>query len=242
MQAIVLAGGKGARLKPFTNAIPKPLVPLGDMPILEIVLRQLKHHGVRRVTMAVNHLAHLIMAFFGNGSKLGLDIDYSIEETPLGTAGPLKLIERLESDFLVMNGDLLSTVDYRDVMRAHRATAADITIGTYKKHVKIDLGVLTLDGNDLVGYTEKPTYSFDVSMGIYAMARRVVDLIRPGEKVDLPDLVLRAKAEGLRVKCYSGDYEWLDIGRVEDYESAVELFNSRREAYLPDEQPPHTGR
>jgi NDP-sugar pyrophosphorylase family protein len=235
MQAIILAGGKGARLKPFTNAIPKPLVPLGDTPILEIVLRQLKHHHVSRVTMAVNHLAHLIMAFFGDGAKLGLDIDYSIEETPLGTAGPLKLVKGLEDDFLVMNGDLLSTIDYEDLMRVHQAGDADVTIGTYEKHLKIDLGVLTIDGDDLVGYTEKPTYTFDVSMGIYAVAKRVVDLIRPGERLDLPELVLRAKAEGFKVKCYSGDYEWLDIGRVEDYETAVELFNSRRDAYLPDE-------
>ncbi len=235
MQAIILAGGKGTRLRPFTAALPKPLIPVGDMPILEVVLRQLRHYGADRITIAVNHLAHLIMAFFGNGEKLGLSIEYSLEEQPLGTAGPLGLIEDLDQNFLVLNGDLLSTIDYAQLFRFHADTGADITVGLFRKNLKIELGVITTAGEDLVDYVEKPTYSFDVSMGIYAMRRSVIDLLNKGERLDLPQLVLRARDDGRVVKCFTGDYQWLDIGRPDDYETAVSFFTENRKAYLPDE-------
>ncbi len=235
MQALILAGGKGTRLKPFTNAIPKPLVPVGDLPILEIMLRQLRHHGVKRVTLAVNHLARLIEAFFGDGSRLNLDIKYSLEETPLGTAGPIRMIGNLDDDFLVMNGDLLTTIDYADLFRRHRASGAIATIATFKKEVKIDLGVLELDGEKFIDYIEKPTYYFTVSMGIYALNRRVSHYIPEGEQFDMPDLILALHKAGEKVLCYSGDYDWLDIGRLDDYEHAVTVFEANRGAYLSEE-------
>jgi NDP-mannose synthase len=232
IQALILAGGKGTRLKPFTNAIPKPLMPVGDLPILEIVLRQLRRQGVTRITLAVNHLARLIEAFFGDGSRLGLDIAYSLEETPLGTAGPIRLIVALHDDFLVMNGDLLTTIDCSDLFERHKATGAVATVATFKKEVKIDLGILQIDGGRFVDYIEKPTYHFTVSMGIYAMNRRVVDYIPQGEKFDMPDLILALHRAGEKVFCYSGDYDWLDIGRLDDYEQAVMIFEANRNAYL----------
>ena len=232
LQALILAGGKGTRLKPFTNAIPKPLVPVGDLPILEIVLRQLRRSGVGRVTLAVNHLAQLIQAFFGDGSKLGLNIAYSVEDTPLGTAGPLRLIKKLDDNFLVMNGDLLTTIDYRGLFNRHVAEGAAATIATFQKKLKIDLGVLEVNGERFVDYIEKPTYNFTVSMGIYAMNRRVIDYIPPDRPFDTPDLILALHKAGEKIVCYSGDYDWLDIGRIDDYEQAVGIFEANREFYL----------
>lgn len=229
---LILAGGKGTRLKPFTNAIPKPLVPVGDLPILEIVLRQLRNHGVTRITLAVNHLARLIEAFFGDGERLGLEIRYSLEESPLGTAGPIRLAGELDDDFLVMNGDLLTTIDYADLFRRHKAEGAVATIATFQKKVKIDLGVLVVEQGQFSDYIEKPTYSFTVSMGIYALSRRVLDFIPTDKPFDMPDLILALHRAGEKVLCYSGDYDWLDIGRMEDYEQAVVLFEANRSAYV----------
>jgi NDP-mannose synthase len=234
MQAVILAGGKGTRLKPFTNAIPKPLVPIGDMPILEVVLRQLRHFGVTNVKIAVNHLARLIEAFFGTGKDFGLEISYSMEESPLGTAGPLGILSDLEEDFLVMNGDLLTTIDYGDLFNFHRRLGSAATIATFAKEVKIDLGVLKMDGDTFVDYIEKPTYRFAVSTGVYVLSRRVLRRIPQGVKFDMPDLILELQRGGEAVRCYTGDYDWLDIGRVEDYETAAGLFEANRTKYLPE--------
>jgi len=232
MQAIILAGGKGARLRPFTNVIPKPLVPVGDLPILEIVLRQLIACGVTRVTLAVNHLARLIEAFFGKGRQFGLEIEYSLEDIPLGTAGPLRGVKALDQDFLVLNGDLLTTIDYGDLFRMHLSQHSAATIGAFRKEVKIDLGVIRTEEDRFVDYIEKPTYTFTVSMGVYAMNRRVLDYIPADTKFDMPDLILALHRAGERIVCYSGSYEWLDIGRPEDYKRAIELFETNRQAYL----------
>jgi NDP-mannose synthase len=233
MQVLILAGGEGTRLKPFTNVIPKPLVPIGDLPILEVVLRQLKSHGADRIVLAVNKLARLIEAFFGDGSRLGLKIVYSLEDTPLGTAGPIRLVRELDEDFILMNGDLLTTIDYSDFFRCHKIAGATASIATFQKEVKIDLGVLETKNGELANYIEKPTYHFTVSMGIYALNRRAIDYIPNGTKFDMPDLVMALHKSGEKLLCYSGDYDWLDIGRIEDYETAVELFETNRDAYLP---------
>lgn len=232
MQALILAGGKGTRLKPFTNVIPKPLVPVGDLPILEIILTQLSRHGVKRVSLAVNHLARLIEAFFGDGSRLGLDITYSLEETALGTAGPIRLINDLDENFLVMNGDLLTTIDYADLFARHKNENAIATIATFQKEVKIDLGVLETESGRFANYIEKPTYHFTVSMGLYALNRRVVDYIPLDRPFDMPDLILALHNSGEKIVCYTGDYDWLDIGRIDDYEIAVATFESNRDAYI----------
>ena len=232
MQAVILAGGKGSRLMPFTVSLPKPLMPIDDVPILEIVLTQLKRTGYTDVVIAVNHLANLIMAFFGDGESLGLNITYSLEGDPLGTAGPLSIIDKLDENFLVMNGDLLTTLDFAALMDFHKKDAADITIATYKKEIKIDLGVLERSGKEFINYIEKPTYSFDVSMGIYIFNRRVLDHIPLGERLDMPDLILRAQKAERNIACYSGDYYWLDIGRVADYEEATALWKKKRSEFM----------
>lgn len=235
MQAIILAGGKGSRLKPFTNTIPKPLVPVGDRAILEIVLLQLKAAGVTDVVLAVNHLSHLIRAFFGDGSQFGLSITYSQETEPLGTAGPLRLVEDLEDNFLVLNGDLLTTLNYRYLFDQHVAGDRVATLGSYEKELQVDLGVLKTRDGVLIDYIEKPVERFTVSMGVYVFHRSVVDCIPAEGKFDLPDLVMALKARGDQVHCHSGDYYWLDIGRVEDYEEAGRIFEQRRAEFLPGE-------
>lgn len=235
MQAIILAGGKGSRLKPFTINIPKPLIPIDDLPILDVVLRQLKYFGFTDIILAVNHLAELIMTFFGKGEKLGLNIRYSLEDKTLGTAGPIApLLDDLDEDFLVMNGDLLTTLNYRDLFDYHVEGQNDATISTYQKDMKIDLGVLKVNNDSFVDYIEKPTYNFTVSMGIYVFNKSVVNAIPKGKTFNMPEFILKLNSMNKRIKCYSGDYYWMDIGRVDDYESAVAIFKEKRSEFLPN--------
>ncbi len=236
MRAVILAGGKGTRLAPYTTVLPKPLVPVGDMPILEIVLRQLQRAGVNHVTMAVGHLANLLMAFFGEGDRLGLYIDYSLEDTPLGTAGPLALIEGLEDTFLVMNGDILTTLDYAALVAHHRQRGAVATIAMHQRTVKVDLGVIDVDdANRLVGYTEKPSYDYLVSMGVYVFDPMVLCHVQPGLRLDFPELVWKLLADDQLVVGYPHDGYWLDIGRPDDYARAIEEFEQMRDQLLPGE-------
>ncbi len=238
MRAVILAGGKGQRLRPYTTVLPKPLMPIGDMPILEVVLRQLKAAGVTRVTMAVGYLAELMQAFFGDGKRLGLQIDYSFEERPLGTVGPLTLIPSLrdEADFLMMNGDVLTTIDYSRLIARHRESAADVTIATYKREVKIDFGVIETDAADhLTGYIEKPRFDYRVSMGIYCFKAAVLDRLNLGQHLDFPDLIKALLADGRKVASYPFDGYWLDMGRPDDYATAIEEFEARRDEFLPSE-------
>ena len=232
--AVILAGGKGTRLKPFTTNFPKPLVPIDDMPILEIILRQLKHSGFSDITLAVNHLADLMMAFFKDGEKYGLNIKYSLESTALGTAGPIALVDDLPENFLVMNGDVLTTIDYNDLYNFHVSNKNDITIATFKRTEKIDLGVLEIgEGGKFINYKEKPDLIFDVSMGVYIMNKSIQALIPKNSKFDIPELVLKAQTENKKILCYQGNYSWLDIGRLDDYEKANELFKVNRNLFLP---------
>ena len=172
LEAVILAGGKGTRLRPYTTAFPKPLVPVGDRPILGIVVDQLREAGVKKITITVNHLAEIIMAFFGNGERFGVDIAYSLEEKPLGTVAPVKLIKGLPDHFLVMNGDLLTDIDYRKLCESHIASGAKLTVATYQRDARIDFGVLEFNEstNRVVSFREKPTYHFSVSTGVYAVS------------------------------------------------------------------------
>lgn len=235
MRAVILAGGQGTRLRPYTTVLPKPLMPIGDMPILEIVLRQLKHAGFSRITLAVSYLAELIQAYCGDGSRFGLRIDYSRESRSLSTAGPLHLIPGLDETFLVMNGDVLTTLDYRELFGHHRASGAAATIAMHRRSVKIDFGVVeTGAGGELERYIEKPEYHYSVSMGINILEPVALSLIASGESLGMPDLMLRLKEAGHRVATYEAPCLWLDIGRVDDYEKALDTFESRRAEYLPD--------
>jgi NDP-sugar pyrophosphorylase family protein len=239
-RAVILAGGEGTRLRPYTTVLPKPLMPIGDRPVLDIVVRQLKAHGFERITMATGYLAELIEAFFRDGESYGIAIDYFREHEPLGTVGALALIEGLaEDDVLVMNGDVLTDIDYGALLERHRSSDAAATIATKERQIQVSLGVLrfadTDDPTRLTGYDEKPAIDYVASMGVYCFAPRALALIKPGERLDFPDLVLRLIAAGDIVRSWLSDDYWLDIGRHDDYEQAQEEFESVRDRLIPSE-------
>jgi NDP-sugar pyrophosphorylase family protein len=239
-RAVILAGGEGTRLRPYTTVLPKPLMPIGDRPVLDIVVRQLKAHGFERITMATGYLAELIEAFFRDGESYGIAIDYYREREPLGTVGALALIEGLDTDHvLVMNGDVLTDIDYGALLERHIASDAAATIATKERQIQVSLGVLRFadesDPTRLTGYDEKPAIDYIASMGVYCFAPRSLAHIEPGKRLDFPDLILRLIAAGEVVRAWpSADY-WLDIGRHDDYEQAQEEFESVRDRLIPPE-------
>jgi NDP-sugar pyrophosphorylase family protein len=224
MKTVILAGGKGTRLKPYTNVFPKPLMPIGDKPILEIIIRQLKAQKLTDIIITVGHLGELIINFFGDGSQLGVNIKYSKEDQPLGTAGGLGLIaDELKETFMMINGDTLTTLNFSELIDYHKRGGAIATIALNRRRVYIDFGIVEMDSaNGIKGYTEKPTIDYLVSMGVYVFEPRVLDYIKPGEKLDFPDLIKTLMAKGKTVKGFVFDGYWLDIGRPEDYEKANE--------------------
>lgn len=222
-RAVVLAGGKGTRLRPYTVALPKPLMPIGEYPILEVIIRQLRAQGFEHVTLAVNHQADLFRAFFGDGQKWGMKIDYSLESKALSTMAPLKLIKDLPEHFLVMNGDILTDMAYGDFLSCHTSADRLFTISASARQQKIDYGVLKVDeGGILNGFEEKPSIPFLVSMGVYAVSRRAVDSIPEDEPYGFDDLVLGFLAGGQKVATIPHQGYWLDIGRPDDYERAID--------------------
>lgn len=233
MQAIILAGGAGTRLRPYTISFPKPLVPVGDMPILEIIVRQLQRYGFDDIVIATGHLAELLEAYFRDGSRWGVRIRYVREARPLGTAGALRLVDDMAEHALVMNGDILTTLDFAQIYRFHLSAGATATIGACRRRHEIDFGVLEI-GEDasLTSYAEKPVHAFWVSMGVNVVSRRARDYIADGEALGIPDLMLRMQAAGERVLCHRFDGFWLDIGRPGDYAQAQEEFAADPDRFL----------
>ena len=235
MRAVVLAGGKGTRLAPYTTILPKPLMPIDDMPILEVLLRQMKRAGITHVVLTVGHLASLLRAYFGNGAQWGLDITYSPEQQPLGTAGPLALVKGLEKTFLVANGDVLTNLDLKKLFAFHKQNGGIATIAAHSRQVKIDLGVIQFDGNERVnGYIEKPVTDYTVSMGIYIFEPRILEYIPVNKYLDFPDLILKLLASGEKVFGYAFDGYWMDLGRPDDYAQANQDFCNMRQQFLPE--------
>jgi NDP-sugar pyrophosphorylase family protein len=238
-RAVVLAGGLGMRLRPYTAVLPKPLMPIGDRPVLDIVVRQLHHHEFERVTIATGYLAELIEAFFRDGNAYGIPIDYHREHTPLGTAGAIGSLGELDSDFMVMNGDVLTDLDYRGLMEHHQSTGAVATIATITRDIQISLGVLRFTDphqtDRLTAYDEKPSMQYEASMGVYAFSPKVLEYIEPGQHLDFPDLIRRLLDAGELVRGYRSDCYWMDIGRHEDYETAVDEFERLRSRLIPGE-------
>jgi NDP-sugar pyrophosphorylase family protein len=233
MQGIILAGGRGTRLAPYTTIFPKPLLPIGDVPILEVVMRQLALYEIRQLTLAVGHLAELFMAYCADGSRYGVTISYAREHEPLGTAGPLGSIAGLDETFLVMNGDILTTLDYGRLIATHRQQGAIATIAAHRRNVYIDFGVIeTHDQRAVAAYIEKPTQQYLVSMGIYVFEPEVLRFIQPGQKLDFPDLVQRLLQANAQVALYPSEDFWLDIGRPDDYAQAIEIFTKQPEMFL----------
>ncbi len=229
-RVIVLAGGRGRRLAPYTSVLPKPLMPIGDRSILEILVDQLADAGLTDLTFCVGYLSHLIQAVFDNGPGKRVNIRHVKEETPLGTAGPLRLVDGLDSTFLVMNGDLVTDLSFNRLLQNHRLSGNVVTIATHVRIVKSDYGVLHLDRTveeapRVTEYEEKPELSLDVSMGIYAMEPEALAYIDPRGHFDFPELVQALLADGRQVGAFPHDGLWLDIGRHEDYERAIEIWH-----------------
>jgi len=231
-QAVILSGGKGKRLRPYTVVLPKPLMPVGEYPILEVIIRQLALQGFEQITLAVNHQAELIKAFFGDGSKWNIPINYSLEDEPLGTMGPLKLINELPAHFLVMNGDILTDLPFGNFFNDHVSYESAFTICSHERVEKIDYGVLDTENGMLTGFREKPVSTYEVSMGIYMVSRQAADKIPTNVPYGFDQLMLQLLKEQLpvRVEKYAG--LWLDIGRPDDYLEAIEKFDQLKDKIL----------
>jgi NDP-sugar pyrophosphorylase family protein len=235
MKAVILAGGKGSRLEPYTKILPKPLMPIGDMPILEVILLQMKAAGIDKAILTVGHLSELLRAFFRDGSQYGIDICYSYEQSPLGTAGPIAMVDGLDETFLVSNGDVLTTLSLRELIAFHKQQHAIATIASHHRQSKIDLGVIQRDGDCRVtGYIEKPIYEFMVSMGIYVFEPAVKAYIPHNQHLDFPDLVKNLIAAGEKVVAYDFSGYWEDLGRPDDYQRATRDFETMRAQFLPE--------
>lgn len=234
-RAVILAGGKGTRLRPYTVVLPKPLMPIGEYPILEVIIRQLANAGFTQITLAVNHQAEIIKAFFNNGLGWGLNIDYSTEDQPLGTMGPLQKIQDLPENFLVMNGDVLTDLDFSLFYNQHVDSGRLFTISSMQRRHSIDYGVLEAsEDNRLIGFHEKPTVDYNVSMGVYMMRRSVLNYIPRNQAYGFDDLMLRLIEldEPVHVNPFTG--YWLDIGRPDDYVKAIEEYDSMKSRLLPN--------
>jgi len=234
MMAVILAGGKGVRLKPFTMVIPKPLLPIGELPIIEVVIRQIAAAGINRVAIMLGYMAQLFIATFGDGSGWGVNIEYYIEEEPLGTAGSLRMLKNPEKHLIVMNGDILTTLDYKKILAYHAENKAWGTIAVTQRKAYIDYGVIVKsDEGVLQEYREKPVLEYDVSMGINVLSSESLAFIPNEGKFDIPDLMTALKRAGKRVVCFDTNCYWQDIGRFEDYEQASADFVANPENFLP---------
>ena len=232
-RAVILAGGLGTRLRPYTVILPKPLMPLGKYPILEIIIRQLVAAKFDHITLAVNHQAEIIQAFFQDGSRWGIKIDYSLEDRPLGTMGPLSRIKDLPDNFLVMNGDILTDLNFKNFFESHIANKNILTISSKRRHQRVDYGVLESAASGvLTGFREKPAYDFEVSMGIYMLSKDVVNIIPPESFYGFDSLILEMLSKEMVVNIQAFDGYWLDIGRPDDYATAIDEFDKLEQHFL----------
>ena len=237
MMAVILAGGKGTRLKPFTVTVPKPLLPLGEIPIIEVVIRQLAAFGFWRIILTLGHMHHLFRAYLADSARLGVSLEYCVEDEPLGTVGPLRLIPNLEESFLVLNGDILTTLDFSVLLESHLRTGAWATIAVSQRQVVMDYGVVESDDEGwLRTYVEKPSIPYSVSMGINVLSRGSLQYIPEQGKFDMPDLMLTLLRAGKRVHCYRTNCYWQDIGRLDDYDRASADFAADPGRFLPNRE------
>ena len=235
MHAVILAGGKGTRLRPYTTSLPKPLMPVGgETSILEIVLRQLAYRGFDRATLTIGHLGALIRAYVGNGSQWGIEVDYAPESSPLGTMGPVVgILDRVPEHFLVLNGDILTDLDYADLLRGHQASGAPITVATYEREVDIDFGVLEVESDRIISFHEKPMLRYSVSMGCYALSRSTLASYPRAVPLGFDQLMLDLLAAERWPRSHPFKGYWLDIGRPEDFDRANTEFEAMRSVLLP---------
>lgn len=234
-RAIILAGGTGTRLRPYTVVLPKPLMPVGDYPIIEVIIRQLSYYGFDHITITVNHKAEIIQAFLGDGSKWNIKIDYSLEDKPLSTMGPLKLMKDLPDDFLVMNGDVLTDLNFDQFYNFHKGQGQIFSIAAKSRIEKSEYGVLDLNtDNYLTGFREKPEYHYTVSMGIYMAKKAVLEYIPDNTAFGFDHLMLELLDKKQPVFIHKHDGYWLDIGRPDDYIQAIDEFDQFKSKFIPE--------
>jgi len=227
MKAVIQAGGKGSRLKPYTLVLPKPLMPVGNLPVIEVLLKWLRRNGVKQTVITTGYLGHLLKALCGDGAQWDMQIEYSEESEPLGTVGALDLVRnQLTETFLVVNGDLLNDLNLRNLISFHREHGRDLTVGVSQKSVQVDLGVIDTENDTVKGFHEKPAYTYDVSMGVYCMEPAVLDLIPKGVPFGFDDLMHRMLDEKRDVKVYRHRGLWMDVGRPEDFQDAQEMVEN----------------
>jgi NDP-mannose synthase len=225
MKAVIMAGGRGSRLAPYTTVLPKPLMPLADRPVIDVVLRQLVRAGVEGVLISVGHLGSLLESWIRSEANYGVPISFLYEDAPLGTAGALGNIDSPDGTFLALNGDILTTLSFADLAEFHRSSGAVATMAVKERTVEVEYGIVhTGEDGSVVRLEEKPRLGYTVSMGVYAFEPAIVEHITRGERVDFPDLLLRAIGAGQRVAAYSFDGYWRDIGNRDDYEAAIADF------------------
>ena len=234
--AVILAGGKGTRLRPYTTVLPKPLVPLGDdCAVLEVLLRQLAGQGFESVTLTIGHLASLIQAYVGDGSQWSIEVQYAVESSPLGTIGPVvAALDTLPEHFLVLNGDVLTDLDFAALLDGHAASDAPLSVATFEREMAVDFGVMDVEDGRVVGFTEKPTLTYAVSMGVYALSRATLAGLERGKPFGFDDLMLRLIQRGQYPASHRHTGYWFDIGRPEDYDQANQDFERLRSTLLPD--------
>ncbi|NLG84001.1 MAG: NTP transferase domain-containing protein [Firmicutes bacterium] len=221
MLALVLAGGRGLRLSPYTRVLPKPLLPVGDRPVLAVLLERLRLAGIRRVVISLGYLGELIRTYFGEGERAGMELSYLVEKEPLGTAGPIRLLPRQEEPFLVVNGDILPDLPFADLYRVHREEGAAMTVAAREHRFRLEYGLLKVTGRTLLAWEEKPCLSALIGIGVYVVEPEVQDLCPPG-RVEIPELVRRLLAAGRRVVVYPTEAYWRDIGTPEEFHAVNE--------------------
>jgi NDP-mannose synthase len=237
MLAVIMAGGRGTRLAPYTTVLPKPLMPLHDRPIIDVILRQLVTAGIGAISISVGHLGGLIEAWVRNAEHFSVPISFLYEDAPLGTAGALKLAAP-EGSFIAMNGDILTTLSFSLLAESHASSGAIATIAVNERQLDVEYGVVHRDSSQrLIGLDEKPTLRYTVSMGVYAFAARVVEYIDVGERIDFPDLLLRLLDAGEHVAVFPFDGYWRDIGNRDDYAAAIEDFGAAPDRFIRDHVP-----
>ena len=234
MRAVILAGGLGMRLRPYTTVIPKPLVPVGDRPVLEHIIRSLSRCGVNQIDLCVSHLGQLISVYLENADlPPEVELNFHWESEPLGTAGALAMVPDLDGTFLVMNGDVLTTLDYRKLLEVHREKDAALTVAMHNNDVHIDLGVIEADGSLVCNYIEKPTLHYQVSMGIYAYDERALAQLPDDGPCQFPELVQRLLDAGERVAAFRSEAEWFDIGTFAEHQRAAEAYEREPGLFAP---------
>jgi len=224
MRVVIQCGGKGTRLRPYTSVLPKPLMPIGARPVLELLLKSLRRHALEDVYITTGYLGHLIQSFCGNGRQWGMNIHYTTEPEPLGTVGALSLLrDSIDDTFLMLNGDVLTDLDLRKFTTCHRAHGGAVTIATTTRATRMDYGVIDDTDGRVTRFLEKPTLKHRVSMGVYCMEPSVISLVPPGTPFGFDDMVFCMMGRQAPVHTYHHNGLWLDVGRIEDFQKAQGL-------------------